>query len=61
MLTKTVLHRQGHDKYPCFFAQQSEDDYMREHAVALDVDAFEDLGSPDTIAVTIEPGDTLNA
>lgn len=28
--------------------------------IAINTDDFEQMGSPDTITVTVEPGDTLN-
>lgn len=35
-------------------------DETRSHAVAVDPDVWEDMGRPDAITVTIEPGDLLN-
>jgi hypothetical protein len=36
------------------------DDDARSNVVSIDPDLWEDMGSPDQITVTIEPGDHLN-
>lgn len=44
-----------------FYAQPAEPgEDARRHIVIVDADVYEDMGRPDTITVTIEPGDRLN-
>lgn len=39
----------------------SQDGVYRSHQFFLDSLVWDDMGSPDTITVTVEPGDKLNA
>jgi len=43
-----------------WFIQTDEETGIVRRNVYVDVETFQDLGEPDTITVTIEPGDTLN-
>lgn len=56
--TRTVLNRVEFGLY----AQQGDDiDATRAHLLDLDPDVATDLGDPEVVTVTIEPGDKLNA
>lgn len=62
--TRSVLHRsatKGDEPYSRqWFIQADEDTNVVRREVYVDRQTFEDLGEPDTITVSIEPGDTLN-
>lgn len=56
--TTTILHRDGDTKT---FRQPLEDEPERRgHVLELDPQVDEEMGHPDLITVTIEPGDLLN-
>jgi hypothetical protein len=56
MKTRTVL-----DRAPGTATFLQDEDLLgRKHVVSLDHDVWEDMGKPETITVTIEPGDLLN-
>lgn len=38
----------------------SDDERVRMHHVAVDAEVWRDMGEPDVVTVTIEPGDRLN-
>jgi hypothetical protein len=42
------------------FVNPLDDDDFRRHLVILDPEIYDDLGRPEYITVTIEPGDRLN-
>jgi hypothetical protein len=56
--TKSVLHADRHSERT--FVQRDEDSGVLRRKVYLDITTYQDLGSPDTVTVTVEPGDTLN-
>lgn len=56
--TKTILQRVNLPGPPTF--HQGEDAGQRGHFVTLDEEVFADMGQPEVITVTIEPGDLLN-
>jgi hypothetical protein len=66
--TSTVLHRLvdptllGHPPAldQVLFAQDLDDPDRRPYLFVLPVQIFQDLGEPETITVTIEPGDLLS-
>jgi hypothetical protein len=58
--SRSVLHavvREGED---ITFARMLDEPDEAQRTVCLDADTWRDLGSPDVITVTIEPGDRLN-
>lgn len=59
--TRTILHRapDGDDSGQWFRATD-EDTHAYHRRVYIDHNTWDDLGRPDTITVSIEPGDTLN-
>lgn len=64
MLTKTrsILTRRNPDDWEDRrYWQVDEESGVIRRAVDIDIQTFQDLGEPDTITVTIEPGDTMNA
>lgn len=62
--TRSVLTRsttKGDEPYAVqWFASADDDTSAVLREVYVDRQTFEDLGEPDTITVSIEPGDTLN-
>lgn len=56
--TRTVLRRDAN--WPSYKPVTEEGESPRLTRVTLDPDVFDDMGQPDTITVTIEPGDRLN-
>lgn len=61
--TRSVLHRsttKGGEPYSRQWFIQVQDDDAITREVYVDSQTFHDLGEPDTITVSIEPGDTLN-
>lgn len=68
MLTKhrTVLHRldvPGVSDVPVRFVQHTDDGEMSESVaggITLSAERYADLGEPEVITVSIEPGDLLN-
>lgn len=54
--TRTIMHRKNALVFTC---EDGEEEYAN-HRLAFDGDVWDDMGQPDTITVTIEPGDTLN-
>lgn len=55
--TRSILHRGNTHDGRVFFAHD-EEPYSK--LISIDVDLWEDLGRPDVITVTVEPGDLLN-
>lgn len=62
--TRSILTRsttKGDEDYARqWFIQVDPDDSSVEREVYVDIQTYLDLGEPDVITVTIEPGDTLN-
>lgn len=60
--TRTVLEFVGIDEEegPTFTQLPDEGEEFRSHIVSLDPEVYEDMGRPEVITVTIEPGDLLN-
>lgn len=42
------------------FDYDGDEDDVRQTQVFLDKDVWDDMGSPETVTLTIEPGDNLN-
>ncbi len=57
--TRTVLTRRPGMLFT-FVQEPDEDGDIRRHIVTVDPQVLEDMGNPDTITVTIRPGDRLN-
>lgn len=57
--TRSVLHTHP-DLAPRTYCAIAEDSNAILREVYLDMETYQDLGEPDTITITIEPGDTLN-
>lgn len=55
--TETVMVRLD-KRYPTF--GQADEEGRREHVVRLDPQVWADMGEPETITVTVRPGDHLN-
>ena len=61
--TETVMHafpRAGGNPSRWYTCPIDPDAPTRDHLVAIDTDLWEDMGCPETITVTIRPGDHLN-
>lgn len=62
--TKTILKhdtKMGRDWGGSrWFISSDEESGVIRRQVYIDGTTYDDLGSPDTITITIEPGDTLN-
>lgn len=63
--TQTVLSipegwSKGVNRGQVFFGQEGTDEDTRQHEMYLDRQVWEELGSPTTVTITIEPGDKLN-
>lgn len=50
----------GRDASKVYFQRTEADEDMRQHEMYLDKSIWEKMGSPETITVSVEPGDTLN-
>lgn len=62
--TQAVLHRADaeYNTYVKFTYQNDEPEpEIRVNVLLLDSDLHKEMGEPDTITVTVEPGDKLNA
>lgn len=57
--TRSILHAEPESGARAF-VQRDEDTNVMRRKVYLDIETYQDLGCPDTITVTVEPGDTLN-
>lgn len=62
MLTKTerIYEKVAATSHLVMFAQQDPDTFMVTSELVILPEDYEDMGSPKTITVTIEPGDRLN-
>lgn len=65
MLTRTrvVLHRvtgSGMESHRVIFSREPDEDGDVPHTHYLPRDVWEDFGRPDTITLTVDPGDRLN-
>lgn len=59
--TRTVLVRtRFKNGQPVYTQVVDADEEPRLHSVTLDADIAEEMGNPEIITVTIEPGDKLN-
>lgn len=60
--TKLVMRLKSSDSEVVTFDDRDPNDptYPMTKTIALSRTSFEELGEPDTITVTIEPGDLLN-
>ncbi len=62
--TRSILTRsttKGDEDYSRqWFIQVDEETDVIRREVYVDIGTYQDLGEPETITITIEPGDTLN-
>lgn len=59
--TRSILTRVNPDDWEDRrYRQVREDDGVILREVYMDIGTFQDLGEPEVITLTIEPGDTLN-
>lgn len=63
--TTTVLHREADGRFTHRSGREqqrflSRDDDGRQHMLFLDAEVDDDLGNPEQVTVTVEPGDRLN-
>lgn len=57
--TRTILTHVPGDDSRLYVASDEESGVIR-RSVYVDIETYQDLGEPEEITVTIEPGDTLN-
>lgn len=61
VLVKPGGYTKGHNVEQIFFAYEADgDETTRMHELQMDLGVWRDMGGPETITVTIEPGDKLN-
>ena len=63
MKTRSVLEHQPHAGSPelvVFTGPNDEGDESRGHILSVNREVWDEMGSPEAITVTIEPGDLLN-
>lgn len=58
--TTTLLYRKSGGPSPYFGPDEKDDENFRGHYLTIDPEVWVDLGKPDVLTVTIEPGDLLN-
>lgn len=62
-LRNAVLHKHDYqlsDRFVYFELQREEGDFDQTDGYYMTKQCFEDMGSPETITVTVAPGDRLN-
>ncbi|KKM13167.1 hypothetical protein LCGC14_1719030 [marine sediment metagenome] len=64
-ITKTIFvverfTRKDHIGEAVFRSEFDEDDSERYRSVSIDMNLDEALGQPNTVTITLQPGDTLN-
>lgn len=59
--TRALLHRRAEYPSPIFYPLHNEGDGARLHHLQLDPIIWDEMGNPDTVTVTVEAGDTMNA
>jgi len=61
LMVRPVGWKKGADAGMVFFTHDiDKDEELRRYELKMDKDVWEDMDNPDTITLTIEPGDKLN-